>query len=96
MGLGLLRCLQVVMRGHVHCFHVLECYDRCLPRVHVNDCEFWSGDPDPEPRQVLFIPDLPGEARATGCSECRDPGFGIEMGWGEARATDCSYVLTRV
>uniref|UniRef100_A0A6N2L4Y3 Uncharacterized protein n=1 Tax=Salix viminalis TaxID=40686 RepID=A0A6N2L4Y3_SALVM len=43
MGLGLLRCLQVVMRGYVHCFHVLECYDRCLPRVHVNDCEFWSG-----------------------------------------------------
>lgn len=54
--------------GYVHCFHVLECYDRCLPRVHVNDCEFWSGDPDPEPRQVVFIPDLPGEARATGCS----------------------------
>ncbi|KAF9676099.1 hypothetical protein SADUNF_Sadunf09G0103100 [Salix dunnii] len=24
-------------RGYAHCFHVLQCYDRCLPGVHVRD-----------------------------------------------------------
>jgi hypothetical protein len=37
-------------RGYFHCFLVLECYDCCLPRVHVKDGEFWSGVPVPEPR----------------------------------------------
>ncbi|KAJ6409854.1 hypothetical protein OIU84_009356 [Salix udensis] len=46
---------------------VMKCHNPAN-MVHVNDCEFWSGDPDPDPRQVVFIPDLPGEARATGCS----------------------------